>query len=335
MITIDVAVITYNQAPYVEQALQGISAQILDDNTKMRVIIADDCSTDGTLDRIKDCEKQLKQSYVYLESDHRLGMVGNYRRVIDAIQSPYCCILEGDDYWTDPHKLQKQVDYMRTHPDCGLCYTDCSIIKESSDNIAVRALFAETGHLLDEENPLYEGRYQANVTWMLNKNLFNYVSIPDDSMDIPLIFMYEARLNFKLGYVPGVTATYRLRRGSVSDCNSLNYLEFGGGYKWKKSVFKQCLRYALKFPEPEKTLKNIYSDGIYSMYLGAYLQDDKEIINLFESYLDDKITLSGINSLVDEILLLSAKYNQIRSSKAYRLGKLLLKPFQWMKKFKS
>ena len=331
MITIDVAVITYNQAPYVEQALIGIKAQELDNDTKLRIIIADDCSTDGTLDKIKEFERLSKQSYIYLESDNRLGMVGNYRRVIDSIQSPYCCLLEGDDYWTDPYKLQKQIDYMLSHPECGLCYTDCSIINEQSHNMVVKALFEETGHPLDERNPLFEERYQANVTWMLNKEVFNYVSIPEDCMDIPLLFMYEAKLNFQIGFLPVVSAVFRLREGSVSSSKIVDITDLRRRYRWEKNVFKQCLRYAPKFIEPEQYFKKIYSDGLSTMYPLAYLQSDEEILSLYEKYLGDRINMSSLNKLIEEIQISKTRYDQIRSSRAYRLGKFLLTPFRWMK----
>lgn len=327
---IDVVLITYNQAPYVERALQGIVSQITDSDVQVHVIIADDCSTDGTLQVIRDFEKKRKLSFEYLQSKVRLGMVGNYKRVLSSITSPYCCLVEGDDYWINSYKLKRQIDYMISHPECGLCYTDCSIINEDNPNYHYDILFKKEG-LLNENNPLYESRYNANVTWMLKTELFSFVNIPDESMDIPLILMYESCLHYKLGYIEEKTGVYRLRRGSVSDCRIESLTDMGNSYKYKKGVFLQGIRYAKKFPESERTLFDIYSYALFSIYPAAYIHGDNEFCEYIERFFDKKLDKNVLRNFIVELNLLENRYNMIRSSKAYRLGKFLLKPFSFIK----
>lgn len=118
MHSLDVILVTYNQAQYIQQALDGIFIQRIADDMHVRVIVADDCSTDKTLDIIRSYELKSLYPFVYLPSEHNLGIAANYKRAIAATTADYVAILEGDDYWTDSCRLQKHVDYMSTHADC-------------------------------------------------------------------------------------------------------------------------------------------------------------------------------------------------------------------------
>lgn len=116
--TIDILLVIYNQAEYIQQALDGIMMQRLEEDVQMRIIVADDCSTDGTLDIIKTYALKHSAEWVYLPNEKNLGIAENYKRAIAATTAEYVAILEGDDYWTDANRLQKHIDYISTHADC-------------------------------------------------------------------------------------------------------------------------------------------------------------------------------------------------------------------------
>lgn len=121
---IDILLMTYNQEKYVLEAMEGIAMQRVDEDVKIRIIVADDCSTDGTMDIIKTFALKHKAERVFLPNDKNLGIAGNYKRAIAATTADYVAILEGDDYWTDAYRLQKHVDYLSTHKDCVITAND-------------------------------------------------------------------------------------------------------------------------------------------------------------------------------------------------------------------
>jgi len=94
---------------------------------KYEVIIHDDCSTDGTTDIIREYAQKHPELIVPIFQSVNQYQNGN-KRILATFVYPkargkYIALCEGDDYWTDPLKLQKQVDFLESHPDYGMCYT--------------------------------------------------------------------------------------------------------------------------------------------------------------------------------------------------------------------
>lgn len=111
---ISVVMITYNHADYVEQAVRSILEQV--HARTWELVIADDCSTDGTLrviERIRDGDDRIK----LLPTDTNLGAQRNFRRVLEAATGRYVAVLEGDDYWVDPARLATQYELLERRPE--------------------------------------------------------------------------------------------------------------------------------------------------------------------------------------------------------------------------
>lgn len=120
-IVVSILCITYNQAKYVGDMLEGFLEQETDFN--FEILVHDDASTDETLNILKDYEARYSNIKVYAEKTNRFAEGINYINEIllpDA-KGRFVAICEGDDYWCSRDKLQKQVDYMEAHPDCALC----------------------------------------------------------------------------------------------------------------------------------------------------------------------------------------------------------------------
>ena len=121
---IAVCIATYNHEAFIAQALESVLMQACEE--QVRIYVGDDASTDGT-EAI--CTRYAKQhpKIVYVRREKNLGLVDNtidlYRRIIEE-GCEYIAMLDGDDYWTDRHKLQKQVDYLRAHPEVGFVHTN-------------------------------------------------------------------------------------------------------------------------------------------------------------------------------------------------------------------
>jgi glycosyltransferase involved in cell wall biosynthesis len=127
---VSVKMITYNHAPFIVQAIESVLHQIT--NYPFELVIGEDCSTDGTREIVFEYQKKHPDIIRIITSDANVGMKNNSMRTMKACKGKYLAFCEGDDYWHNPHKLQKQVDYMESHPDCGLVYSsyDVYLVRE-------------------------------------------------------------------------------------------------------------------------------------------------------------------------------------------------------------
>ncbi len=116
---VSVHMMTYNHEAYIAKAIESIMEQKTD--FEFELIIGDDASTDKTREICLAYQKQYPDKIRFLWSEENLYKIwGNDRRIEFACRGEYIAYCEGDDYWMDPLKLQKQVQWMREH-DAGLC----------------------------------------------------------------------------------------------------------------------------------------------------------------------------------------------------------------------
>ena len=129
---VSVHMITYNHEPYIREAIEGVMMQKTD--FEFELVIGEDCSQDKTREICFELQKKYPDKIRVLwwhENVSKLG--GNGRRVSAHCRGEFIAICEGDDYWIDPLKLQKQVDVMRRHPNVGLCFGDSLVTKMDGD----------------------------------------------------------------------------------------------------------------------------------------------------------------------------------------------------------
>ena len=117
---VSVITITYNHEPYIAKTIEGVLMQQV--NFPMEFIIAEDCSTDNTRDICIQYAEIYPQFIKLIISDTNVGAVANERSAMKAAKGRYIAFCEGDDYWTDPLKLQKQVDFLEKNPDYSVCF---------------------------------------------------------------------------------------------------------------------------------------------------------------------------------------------------------------------
>jgi len=110
---------TYNHAAYIAECIESVLAQ--QTNFPIQYIIADDGSDDGTQDIILDYAAKYPHIVPVFQKTRSYGS-GNVRNLFDMARTEYVAICEGDDYYTDPAKLQTQVDFLEANPDCALCF---------------------------------------------------------------------------------------------------------------------------------------------------------------------------------------------------------------------
>ena len=115
--------LAYNHEPYIRQCLEGFVMQKT--NFRFEAIVHDDASTDGTAAIIREyAEKYPDIIKPIFETENQYSKRdGSLRRIMNAhMHGKYVAICEGDDYWIDPFKLQKQVDFLEANSDYSLCF---------------------------------------------------------------------------------------------------------------------------------------------------------------------------------------------------------------------
>lgn len=120
-ILVSIVCVTYNHEPYLRKALDGFLMQKT--NFPIEIILADDCSTDGTSAICDEYAAKHPELVRCIHSERNVGGVENERRAIEAAKGKYIATCEGDDYWLDVRKLQKQVDFMEAHPEYSVTWT--------------------------------------------------------------------------------------------------------------------------------------------------------------------------------------------------------------------
>lgn len=130
---VSVRIITYNHKKYIAQCIEGVLMQRTD--FPIEIIIGEDCSTDGTREIVADYQEKYPHRLKVIFSPTNLGMSKNLSQVNQACRGKYAAICEGDDYWIDPLKLQKQVDFMEAHPDCTLCFHNAFVVNEENPHL--------------------------------------------------------------------------------------------------------------------------------------------------------------------------------------------------------
>lgn len=134
-VLVDVLMITYNHESFIEEAIKGVIKQKT--KFKFRLRIFDDCSTDRTEEIIQSLLKHENPNLeiLYTRNERNLGMIGNGIQSLKSPRSEYVALCEGDDYWTDPLKLQKQIDFLNEENEYVLCHHSCKSLKTIDDKV--------------------------------------------------------------------------------------------------------------------------------------------------------------------------------------------------------
>jgi len=126
---VSVNMLTYNHEKYIAQAIEGVMMQVT--TFPFELIIGEDCSTDNTRKICKEYQVKYPDKIHLLLPEKNLGMQANSIVTLNACTGKYIAICEGDDYWTDPLKLQKQVDFLETNKDFSICFHPVKISKDN------------------------------------------------------------------------------------------------------------------------------------------------------------------------------------------------------------
>ena len=320
--------LVYNHERFLRDCFEGFVMQKT--NFPFVAIVHDDASTDKSAAIIREYEQKYPLIFrpIYeIEnqwSKHDGTLESIMNKTIDASGAKYVAMCEGDDYWIDPHKLQKQVDFMEANPEIGLCYTDYNRLEDKS-GILIESLFEKqkTYRTISYDEFLLKPGYLAPMTWVYRYDLINMISSADVFSDGTYAYMLEFMYNSKVAYLPDVTATYRSCVGSVSSPISAKSL-----FNYVIGIFRTQVHYAQKYHCSEELKNKVLLRGYLCNLPMAISIENEEFVQEAKTYLESQ-------DLDVDLIISELRQGEMKKrSLAYRLGKKLLTPFNCLKKIK-
>ena len=127
---VSVIMVTYNHEKFVAQAIESVLMQ--ETGFPVELVIGEDCSTDKTREIVQHYQQRYPNAVRTVLSTVNVGPNRNFAGVWFSCRSKYIAVVEGDDYWTNPTKLQKQVDFMDAHPECSMSFHN-ALISENNN----------------------------------------------------------------------------------------------------------------------------------------------------------------------------------------------------------
>lgn len=236
MISIDIILFCYKQEQYIEQAIRSIYAQELPEDVTARIIVADDCSPDDTLNIIKRIAQDSPFPVVFLPEEPNMGISLNYERSFAATKADYVAILEGDDYWL-PNHLAQHIEFLKNHPECSMSMNEITTCNEQTNEIQFSPMVRRADaayELVDVKKQIAEGNQLGNLTACMFRGQY-LRDLPETLYEMPIADWMLGVMMAQRGYIgiiKGSTSVYRVKASGV----------WAGRSKWQQHCVK--LRYA-------------------------------------------------------------------------------------------
>lgn len=213
-IIVSVAMVTYNHESFIAEAIEGVLKQQIDFN--LELVIGEDCSTDGTRAIVQAYATRFPGKIRLLLAERNRGMMANYTAVLQACRGRYVALLDGDDFWTDPGKLQKQVDFLESRQECAICFHDVAVAYQDQP-FGLRRYCSQNQAEISGLADLLRDNFIPACSSMFRRGLF--AELPDWFFTLPWVDWTLHILNAQygdIGYLDQVMGVYRIHANNVS-----------------------------------------------------------------------------------------------------------------------
>lgn len=184
-ILVSVICTAFNHGKYIRRCLEGFVSQKTDFD--FEIIVHDDASTDDTAQVIREFET----AYPHLirpiyQTENQYSQKINIKRthIMPIVRGKFVALCEGDDFWVDEHKLQRQVDAMLANPDCRMCtHTVAEVLEDGTPDGTVFPANAVSEGVLDSRSFLELGQYYSFHTssyFFRTEDYMAYIMTPPD-----------------------------------------------------------------------------------------------------------------------------------------------------------
>ncbi len=221
---VTVLLTTYNHEEYIAQALDTVLMQ--ETEFDYEIIVLEDCSTDATREIVIAYQKRYPDKIRLRLPDRNQYSNKPFAEVFQSARSRYIAILDGDDYWTSPKKLQKQVDFLEAHSECVLCFHNAIRIYEDLSRLPLRYTFQAQKTISTVED-IWQSCFIAGCTPMFRKAMIGH--IPEWYYAISYgdwpFYIFCAQYG-KIGYIDEILGVYRIHgQGVWSKLDAIQKLE--------------------------------------------------------------------------------------------------------------
>lgn len=242
---VSVCIFTYNHEQYIEHCIESVLMQKI--NFKFEIVLGEDYSKDNTRTLCESYSKKYPGIIRLLDRGKNLGMCENVFDTIKNANGKYIAILDGDDYWIHPLKLQKQFDYMESNEDINLVFHQTIIINELSKTISLFVMEEKTIYKIDD---IIDKWSIATGAMLFRKEAMDYPEFLSHTHNFDLVIQLIVNRNGnKIGYLKDIMSVYRINSGSNT-------------YKPDYDFFSTWGRLILLFEEFDKYSNYIYSERI-------------------------------------------------------------------------
>lgn len=224
---LSVCVPTYNHEKYIGKMLEGALMQQTSFN--FEIVIGDDASTDATPDIIRTYSAKkpgIIRAFLHSENQgpkepREFAGRNNVLQLLKACRGEYVAMCEGDDYWTDPLKLQKQVDFLDQNPDFAVCHHNMEVIYEDGTpshffNAADQKSVSTIEDLLEDK------WFMATASWVYRNHFLteDFAEWHTKAAAGDWAIMFQLAAKGKIGYLPDVMGVYRKHSAGLSNVHA-------------------------------------------------------------------------------------------------------------------
>ena len=309
---VSVLMVTYNHQDFIAQAIQSIISQKT--TFRYELVIGEDCSTDNTRDICLKFKAKYPDKIELLLQQENVGSKKNVVSSLAKCRGKYIAVCDGDDYWTNPLKLQKQVNFLENNPDFTICCHRAQVRNEMKKTLTVPKAFKKTEYTqVDVANH----NLVQTITEVYRKDVLDtfpeefYNSISSDYF-VNLMLAGSG----KIKYFPEAMAVYRLHGGGIWTSQSEQR-----ALENTISVLKSFWDLGGLNDAVKENLKRNYVR--HKMRLYSLLMKENKQADATEC-MKDVMPVDYLNIFGEEFLSLQRRYE---GGKEYKIGRLLLKPY--------
>jgi glycosyltransferase involved in cell wall biosynthesis len=322
---VSIFITAYQHVRYIAECLESILMQKI--SFPLEIVIGEDGSIDGTQDicmkyalllpdKIRLFLRDRKQTAIYDEKGRFVKSINGILTSL-ACRGQYIAICEGDDYWTDPHKLQKEFDFLESNQGYGLVHTNLDVYYEETNSFK-RTIHSDNDSKLQGsifENLLIENPIATLTTMFRTEYLKRIILDQMNRFKMSDLFLWlEIAKHSKIGYINDVTAVYRVHPSSVSQHN-----DNAGRIEFQSSAFDLKYYFIEKYGCSRETEESVYRKALDTWY------SLKALPLFMESY--ERLRKKGMLNATDKM-----KYRFINLPFLYYFHKLLIRGWRFLKK---
>jgi glycosyltransferase involved in cell wall biosynthesis len=219
---VSVFILTYNQEQFIAQTLDSILSQKT--NFLFQLVIGEDCSTDTTRNICETYAQQFSEKIKLLPAlEKNIGLIANYMRTIKECDGKYIAICDGDDYWIDDLKLQKQVNFLDSNPDFSIVYTK---VRKLFPNSEFKESFMNYPREESDFSDLIKDNFIPSVTVLFKNIQDSQNQLPVWISNFPYgdwpTYLWTIKNGGKICFLDEVTAVYRMDIGVSTSITKVN-----------------------------------------------------------------------------------------------------------------